>query len=118
MRWIARRCGWGAPRGGRESTKSLLARAARRRGGDEVGEEADKLAARVPGGGPPLDMAGADLERGVQRERPVPEVLEAMPLGPARREWQNGIAPIQRLNRRLLLHAEHRGVRRGGADGS
>src|SRR3972149_1105250 len=39
---------------GREVVGDEMDRAALRLGGDEVVEEADKLAARVPGGGPPL----------------------------------------------------------------
>ena len=56
------------------------------------------------------DLAGLGVEGGVQRERAVPVVLEAMALGASRRQRQHRVLAIQRLNRSLLIHAEHRRV--------
>jgi hypothetical protein len=40
-------------------------------------------------------------------------MLEAMELAPSRRERQHRIEPIERLDRGLLIDAEHRRMRRG-----
>src|SRR5579859_1931561 len=42
----------------------------------------------------------------------MPIVFEPMALDAARGERQNRIEPIQRLNSRLLINAEHRGMLR------
>ena len=78
--------------------------------GDNVREEGDELGRRVPGGRLAQDFAGLGVERGVQRQRAVPEVLEAVSLGAARRERQDRVFAIQRLDRGLLIDAEHRRV--------
>ena len=39
-------------------------------------------------------------------------ILEAVPFGASRRQRQDRIAPIERLNRRFLVDAEHHGVLR------
>jgi hypothetical protein len=49
-------------------------RPAPRLGADDVVEKLDELGAGVPGGGPALDVPGADLQRGVEREGAVPHM--------------------------------------------
>lgn len=57
-------------------------------------------------------LASLGIEGGIQRQRPVAKVLKAVPFGPARRERQHRIPAIQCLDRRLLVDAEHGGMRR------
>ena len=59
-------------------------------------------------GGLAQHLAGLGVEGGVQRQRAVPEVLEAMALGAPGRQRQHRILAVQRLDRGLLVHAEHR----------
>ena len=59
-----------------------------------------------------LDLAGLGVQRGVERERAVALVLEAVTFGAAGRQRQHPIAPVQRLNRRLFIDAEDGGVTR------
>ena len=75
-------------------------------------EERHKLVAGMPLGRLPQDEAALRLERGVEGQRAVPDIFEAVPLRAARRQRQNRVAPIQRLNRRLLVHAKHGGMLR------
>ena len=78
--------------------------------GDDIREERDELGRGVPSGRLSQDFTGLGIERSVQRQRAVPEVLEAVPLGAARRERQHRILAVQRLDGRLLIDAEHRGM--------
>jgi hypothetical protein len=43
----------------------------------------------------------------------VAVVLKAVPLGPSREERQYRIEPLERLDRGLLTHTEHRRMLRG-----
>src|SRR5712692_11687975 len=64
----------------------------------------------LAGGGVTQDAAALDVQRRVEGKRSMPEVLEPVPLQPARRQGQNRVESIQRLDRRLLVQAEHRGM--------
>ena len=70
-------------------------------------EKGNELAAGVAGGGLAVDAAGGGIERGIQRERAVPVVLEAVAFGASRRGRQDGIETIQGLNGGLFIDAEH-----------
>ncbi len=50
------------------------------------------------------------FERGEERQRAVPVIFEAMPLGPPRRKRQHGIEAIERLNGGFLVDGKDRGV--------
>ena len=78
----------------------------------DVGEKRYELLRGVPRRGLAYHFAGLRIERRVQRQRAVPVVLQPMPFGSSRRQRQHRIVAIERLNRRLLVHAEHRRVRR------
>jgi len=51
---------------------------------------------------------GLRLQRGVEREGPVAHVLEAVSLGPAGRQRQDGITAVERLNGGLFIDTEDR----------
>ena len=74
----------------------------------DVGQERDELGRGVPRGGLAQHLAGLGVEGGVQRQRAVAVVLEAVPLGAPGRQRQHRILAIQRLDGRLLIDAEHR----------
>ena len=63
-------------------------------------------------GGLAQHLAGLGVEGRVQRQRAVAVVLEAMALGAPRRQRQHRILAVQRLDRGLLVDAEHRRVLR------
>ena len=79
---------------------------------DNVGEEGDELGGSVARSRLAQDLPALGIERRVERERAMPEVLKTVPLSPTRGERQDRIEPIQRLDRRFLIDAEHRGVLR------
>src|SRR6218665_3372145 len=56
--------------------------------GHDLGEEGDELGRGMPRGGLAQHFTGLGIERGVQRERSMPEVLKAMTLGTPRRDRQ------------------------------
>src|SRR6218665_1078560 len=82
--------------------------------GHDVGEEGDELGRGMPRGGLAQHFTSLGIEGGVQRERSMPEVLKAMTLGTPRRERQNRVFAIERLNLRLLLDAEDGRILRRG----
>ena len=61
----------------------------------------------------PNDEARLRVERGVERQRAMADVFKAVPLGPARRERQNRVFPIERLNGGLFIDGEDRRMMRG-----
>ena len=77
------------------------------------GQEGHKLLAGVASGGLAMNLAGLSVERGVERESAVADVLETVPLRPAGRQGQNRIFAVQRLDSRFLVHAKHHGMLRG-----
>ena len=79
-------------------------------------EEGNEVTAGVAGRGSSVHAAGFGVQRGIQRKRSVPVVLEAMTLGSPRRKRQNGIEPIQGLDGGFLVDAEHGGMLRRPAD--
>ncbi len=80
--------------------------------GDDVLEEGDELLAGMAGSGLAEHFAGAGIERGEQAQRAVALVFEAMALGASGRQRQHPVLAVERLDRRLLVHAEHGRVRR------
>ena len=73
-------------------------------------EEGNEAAAGVAGCGSSMHAAGLGVQRGIQRKRSMPVVLEAVTLGSSRRKRQNGIEPIQGLDSGFLIDAEHGGM--------
>jgi len=59
-----------------------------------------------------MHPAGLGVERGIQRKRAMPVVLKPVALGASRRQRQNGIEPVQRLDGGLFIHTEHGSVLR------
>src|SRR3954462_1546805 len=55
---------------------------------DDLAQEREEVVRRVTGGGLPDDVAALRVQRRIQRQRPVPSVLEPVPLGAAGRERQ------------------------------
>jgi len=60
----------------------------------------------------PDNFAGSGVERREQREGAVPVVLESVTLGATRRQRQNGVESVERLNRRLFIDREDGGMAR------
>jgi SAM-dependent methyltransferase len=79
--------------------------------GHDVGEERDDLGRGVPCGVLAQHFAALGIA-GVKRGRPVSVVLETMALETPRRERQDWIRAIERLDVRLLINAKHRGMSR------
>ncbi len=75
-------------------------------------EETDKLFAGVAGRDFAKDFAGGRVQRGEQAEVAIALVLEAVTFGTSRRQWQHSDFAVQSLDRRLLVHAEYRCMRR------
>ena len=73
----------------------------------DIGEKSDELGAGVPRCGLTHDFAGLGVERRVQRQRSMAVVLKAMAFESAWRKQQNRIEPVERLDRSLLIDAEH-----------
>ena len=78
--------------------------------GGNIGQEGHELGRGMTRRCFAQDFTGLDVKGSVQRQRAVPVLLEAMPLGTARRERQHRIFAVQRLNRGLLVNAEHHGI--------
>ena len=70
-------------------------------------EEGNEVTAGVAGCGSSVHAAGLGVQRGIQRKRSMPVVLEAVTLGSSRRKRQNRIEPIQGLDGGFLIDAEH-----------
>ena len=76
-------------------------------------EELAELGGPVPAMTLPDDFAGLHVERREERGRPVAHVVVGPPLDLPRSHGQQGLAPIQRLDLRLLVHTQHqRAIRR------
>ena len=69
-------------------------------------QEGEEVATGVTSRSFSVHPAGPGIQRGIQRERAMAVVLKSMTLGPSRRKRQNGVQPIQSLNRGLLIDAE------------
>ncbi len=74
--------------------------------GDDFLQESDEVLTGVASGGFAVHAAGGRFQRGIERQRSVAVVLEAVTLGPSGRERQDGIEPIQGLNGGLFVDAE------------
>jgi hypothetical protein len=75
--------------------------------GEHICEKGHELRTGVALGGFAQDLSAGNLQRGVERESAMPEILKAVALGTPGREGQNRIQPIERLNGALFVHAEH-----------
>src|SRR3989304_3911122 len=78
-------------------------------------EEPHKLRGVVSGDALPADVAGGDLQGGVEREGATPEVLKAVPFALPRLEGQGRLRAIKGLNVTLLIDAQDDGMG-GGID--
>src|SRR3954451_24467114 len=72
----------------------------------QLTEEGNELGTGMALRGFPFHFAGLDIQGRIERKRSVAIVLETMALGAARRQWQDGIEPVQCLNRGLLVNTE------------
>ena len=79
-------------------------------GYDHFPQETDEVLARVPSRRLAHHVAGLDVQRGVERQRAVPLVLESVALDAAGRQRQHTVSAVERLNGGLLIDAEHRRV--------
>ena len=80
-------------------------------GRDHLAEEVHEVLTRMLGRCPALNLAGLNVRRRVERQRAVSLVLEPVPLDATRRERQHAV-PVERLDGRLLVDVEDRGVAR------
>ena len=78
-----------------EDDANLLAGGA---GRNDLTEEADEVAAGVAGCGLARHPAGLHLQRGVERRCGMAVILKTLALGASRREPQDRVETIQRLN--------------------
>jgi len=69
-------------------------------------KERDEILARMTLGRLAQHFSTPSVECGVQRQRSVADVLEAVTLCTARREWQYRLSAVKRLNGGLLVNAE------------
>jgi hypothetical protein len=76
-------------------------------GAGHVLEEAQELLMAMPVLTETGDLASGDLQRGEQRRGAMTHVVMGAPLSPARLHWQHRLGAIQRLDLRLLIHAQH-----------
>ncbi len=74
---------------------------------DELVEERDELLVAVLGVAGTGDLAGRDLQRGVEAGRAVALVVMRHPLRLARLHRQRRLGAIERLDLGLLIHAQH-----------
>src|SRR5215469_17265790 len=80
--------------------------------GDDFLEESDELAAGVASGGFAMNPSCGRVQGGIEGECSVAEVLETVAFGTSGRKRQNRVQPVQCLDRRLFIDAEHRRVAR------
>ena len=99
---------------GRELVENDVDLAPRRLRRGDVREERQKVGACVPRGGLPDHLGGLGVQRGVEREGAVPLVFEAVALRSAGRQREARVDAVERLNRRLFVETEYRGVLRPG----
>ncbi len=92
-----------------ENDVNLLPRLAE---SNDLGEKVDEVLAGVPQGSLAVDFPGASVQGGVERERAVTLVLEAVPFGAAGRQRQDAIAAIECLHGGLFVDAEDGGMPR------
>lgn len=76
----------------------------------DLPEESNELGTRVPLRRLAQYLPGAGVERRVEREGSMPVILESMALNSSRRQRQDRIEPVERLNGGLLVDAEDHGV--------
>jgi hypothetical protein len=73
-------------------------------------QESNEILAGMASSSFSVNAAGCRLQRGIEGQRAMPVVLEAVPLGAARRKRQNWIEPVQSLNGGLLIHTADGGI--------
>jgi hypothetical protein len=79
---------------------------------DDVCQEGDELRRSVPRRRLAPHFTGSGVECRVQRQRAMTIILKAVPLRSAGRQRQDRVLAVKRLDRRLLVLAEHRRMRR------
>ncbi len=72
----------------------------------EIIEKRDELGGGMALGGLAQHLAGLGVKGRVQRQGAVAKVFEAVAFCASRRQRQHRVFAIERLNRRLLVHAE------------
>src|ERR1700720_122165 len=79
---------------------------------NNLAQESHKLLGGMMGRGLTQDLAAFGVERGIERERAMPIVLEAVALRAPGAKRQYRVEAIKGLNRVLLIDTEHRSVPR------
>jgi len=79
---------------------------------DHVLEKRDEFLARMPGRCLAQHLARARVQRRIERQRAMPDLLKPMALRASGCQRQDRVQPIQRLNRGFLIDAKHRGMLR------
>src|SRR5437016_785679 len=74
---------------------------------DQAREELNEIGAGVASRGASFDLPGLDVQRCIKRESPMAIIFKSLSFRPPRRKRQPWILAVQRLNRTLLIHAEH-----------
>ncbi len=95
---------------GREVVDEDVDLASDRLTGDDVGQERDERLQCVTFDSLAEDLPRLRVQRCVEGQGPMSEVLESVALGTTRRKRQNRVEAIERLDGRRLIHAEDRGV--------
>jgi hypothetical protein len=73
-------------------------------------EKGNDVGAGMAARGSSVHAAGLGVQRGMQRKRSVPVVLETVTLRSPRRKRQNGVHAVQGLDGGFLIDAEHSSV--------
>jgi hypothetical protein len=74
---------------------------------DDLLKKRQEISAGMTAPGPAVNFAGLHIECGVQRQRAVPEIFEAVPVSASGRKRQNRVEMIQSLRGRLFIDAEN-----------
>ena len=80
--------------------------------GNQVGKERHEFSAGVTGCSLAHHASTEGVQSRIKRECSMPEVFETVAFGPSRREGQDRIEPVQRLDRGLFVYTEDRSVGR------
>src|ERR1700730_5795777 len=92
---------------GGEVVQDDVDRLAGRLRGDHGAQEGNELRTGVTGGGLAQHLSGPGVERRVEGEGALADVLEAMAFGAAGRQRQDGVASIEGLDGGLFVEAEY-----------
>ena len=76
-------------------------------GGNQRTEKGNELGTGMAGRRLPDHLSILGVESGVQRQRPLADVLEAVTFGPARRQGQDRVSAVEGLDCGLLVQTEY-----------